>query len=379
MNRTTQRFVHSSLALILLLAIAGCSGREPSYPEQSNTTPTALDITDLKEILSTLDASNATLTYYNGENEETYPANAAIRAEKYITELQNYDMWEICQPPEHWSSNGDCHYSFNGDGVSLTAYRNGFEGVRPLHVTTSIGDNWFRLADSTLAQTDSTQQLSWMLCGTFGNWYNEAQAATLNRSTGTPLAADELDEFEAFTSSQVSTYVEEWGGYVVSSTPISCFFTSLYDDPRNLDANAFITYCPSQEELGPEDEAEFQLVQKKLDWRNTSSHLLTLEEMPVPCHRLPRSYINKILMQYAGITMEDMQSDWRAELCYVPETDCFYTTTSDFGPGVFNLSYGEKSGNIVTLWGASSYSGGTAVLTLQKSNNSWLIQSFQAK
>lgn len=223
MNRTTQRFVHSSLALILLLAIAGCSGREPSYPEQSNTTPTALDITDLKEILSTLDASNATLTYYNGENEETYPANAAIRAEKYITELQNYDMWEICQPPEHWSSNGDCHYSFNGDGVSLTAYRNGFEGVRPLHVTTSIGDNWFRLADSTLAQTDSTQQLSWMLCDTFGNWYNEAQAATLNRSTGTPLAADELDEFEAFTSSQVSTYVEEWGRYVVSSTPISCF------------------------------------------------------------------------------------------------------------------------------------------------------------
>ena len=147
-----------------------------------------------------------------------------------------------------------------------------------------------------------------------------------------------MDEFEAFTSSQVSTYVEEWGGYVVSSTPISCFFTSLYDHPRNLNANAFITYCPSQEELGPEDEAEFQLVQKKLDWRNTSSHLLTLEEMPVPCHRLPRSYINKILMQYAGITVEDMHSDWKAKLCYVPETDCFYTTTSDFGPGVFNLS-----------------------------------------
>ena len=84
-------------------------------------------------------------------------------------------------------------------------------------------------------------------------------------------------------------------------------------------------------------------------------------------------------MQYAGITVEDMHSDWKAELCYVPETDSFYTTTSDFGPGVFNLNYGEKSGDIVTLWGASSYSGGTAVLTLQKSNNSWLIQSFQAK
>ena len=155
-----------------------------------------------------------------------------------------------------------------------------------------------------------------MLCDTFLEiGITKPKLPLSTRSTGTPLAADELDEFEAFTSSQVSTYVEEWGGYVVSSTPISCFFTSLYDDPRNLDANAFITYCPSQEELGPEDEAEFQLVQKKLDWRNTSSHLLTLEEMPVPCHRLPRSYINKILMQYAGITMEDMQSDWRAELC----------------------------------------------------------------
>lgn len=379
MNRTTQRFVHSSLALILLLAIAGCSGREPSYPEQSNTTPTALDITDLKEILSTLDASNATLTYYNGENEETYPANAAIRAEKYITELQNYDMWEICQPPEHWSSNGDCHYSFNGDGVSLTAYRNGFEGVRPLHVTTSIGDNWFRLADSTLAQTDSTQQLSWMLCDTFGKWYSEARTADLYRSTSPPLTADELDELEAYTACQVSTYIEEWGGYTVSPTPISCFFTSLYDDPRDMDANTFITYCPSLKVLDSDDEDEFRLVQKKINFRATDGHLLTLEEMPTPCHRLPRSYINDILMQYAGITIEDMHSDWKSNLCYIPETDCFYTFTSDFGPGAFNPSYGEKSGAIVTLWGASSCNEGPAVLTLQKSNNSWLIQSFQAK
>jgi hypothetical protein len=83
-------------------------------------------------------------------------------------------------------------------------------------------------------------------------------------------------------------------------------------------------------------------------------------------------------MQYAGITIEDMHSDWKSNLCYVPETDCFYTFTSDFGPGAFNPSYGEKSGAIVTLWGASSCNEGPAVLTLQKNGNGWLIRSFQA-
>ena len=187
-----------------------------------------------------------------------------------------------------------------------------------------------------------------------------------------------MDELEAYTACQVSTYIEEWGGYTVSPTPISCFFTSLYDDSRDMDANTFITYCPSLKVLDSDDEDEFRLVQKKINFRATDGHLLTLEEMPTPCHRLPRSYINDILMQYAGITIEDMHSDWKSNLCYVPETDCFYTFTSDFGPGAFNPSYGEKSGAIVTLWGASSCNEGPAVLTLQKNGNGWLIRSFQA-
>ena len=90
------------------------------------------------------------------------------------------------------------------------------------------------------------------------------------------------------------------------------------------------------------------------------------------------SIIIQGVMQYAGITIEDMHSDWKSNLCYIPETDCFYTFTSDFGPGAFNPSYGEKSGAIVTLWGASSCNEGPAVLTLQKNGNGWLIRSFQA-
>lgn len=378
MKRTTQGFSHLLLTLTLLLSMVGCSGKEPTQTNRSDTAPTTLTIADLKEILSALDASNSTLTYCNGENEETHPANAAIRTKKYIKELQDYDVWETCQPPESWNPSGEYYYKFHGDGISLITYQSGFTGLQPLHVTTDTGDGWFRLSDIPAEQDNSAQQFGWMVYDTFGKWYSEARTADLYRSTSPPLTADELDELEAYTACQVSTYIEEWGGYTVSPTPISCFFTSLYDDPRDMDANTFITYCPSLKVLDSDDEDEFRLVQKKINFRATDGHLLTLEEMPTPCHRLPRSYINDILMQYAGITIEDMHSDWKSNLCYVPETDCFYTFTSDFGPGAFNPSYGEKSGAIVTLWGASSCNEGPAVLTLQKNGNGWLIRSFQA-
>lgn len=287
-------------------------------------------------------------------------------------------LWETCQPPENWNPSGEYYYKFHGDGISLISYQNGFTGLQPFHVTTDTGDGWFRLSDIPAEQDNSAQQFGWMVYDTFGKWYSEARTADLYRSTSPPLTADELDELEAYTACQVSTYIEEWGGYTVSPTPISCFFASLYDDPRDMDANTFITYCPSLKVLDSDDEDEFRLVQKKINFRATDGHLLTLEEMPTPCHRLPRSYINDILMQYAGITIEDMHSDWKSNLCYIPETDCFYTFTSDFGPGAFNPSYGEKSGAIVTLWGASSCNEGPAVLTLQKNGNGWLIRSFQA-
>ena len=63
-------------------------------------------------------------------------------------------------------------------------------------------------------QTDLGQkQLSWMLCDTFWKLQTKAQAATLSTAVLELRSPDELDEFEAFTSSQVGTYVEKWGGY----------------------------------------------------------------------------------------------------------------------------------------------------------------------
>ncbi len=75
-----------------------------------------------------------------------------------------------------------------------------------------------------------------------------------------------------------------------------------------------------------------------------------------------------------------MHTDWKEAAFYIPETDCFYTFTSDFGPGTFIPCYGERNGDVVTLWEAPDVydKNTTDVLTLQKSGDRWLILSHQA-
>ena len=146
-----------------------------------------------------------------------------------------------------------------------------------------------------------------------------------------------------------------------------------------MDAVDFLCYCPDKGILQIEDSEEWQLVQKKADWRTgEDNHLATLWELPVPVHRIPRTYINEILTKYAGITVEEMHTDWLMEALYIPETDCFYTFSSDFGPGTFTPRYGEIKDDIVTLWEVTSSGddGPDRILRLQKSGENWHILSY---
>ena len=81
------------------------------------------------------------------------------------------------------------------------------------------------------------------------------------------------------------------------------------------------------------------------------------------------------MTKYAGITVEEMHTDWLEEALYIPETDCFYTIASDFGTIKFNPSYGEKIGDVVTLW--ESPFGESLRLVLQKNGENWNILSHQ--
>lgn len=181
----------------------------------------------------------------------------------------------------------------------------------------------------------------------------EPAAAESQSGNGAALTEEALEGWrEALSSFQM----EDTGA--VTSTPVSCFFTSTYADPRDLDLAQFLAYCfPLEEPV--EEEAEFESVVSGSFWEELvnsedgSTRKRTLSDMPVPVHRYRVSRINELLSQYAGITVDDLSTDWRHDgrTIYVPEYDAFYNFTSDFGPGVFEPRSGERSGDIVTLRG----------------------------
>ena len=74
--------------------------------------------------------------------------------------------------------------------------------------------------------------------------------------------------------------------------------------------------------------------------------------------------------------MEDVHTDWKENAFYIPQTDSFYTFTSDFGPGFFAPLYGEKNGDLVTLWDGGSTT--ADVLTLQSVDCNYQILSHKS-
>lgn len=373
-----KRCVTFTVSFLLLLFAVGCGNRNQQSPEEPVSKPTTLTVSNLNDIFASTDFSSADITFFCSGTEDTVSARNAIRRESYIEKLGGF-TWESYQPPAEWDGTDDYRYQLTIRGVTLTAFQSGYANSRPLHVVTDSGEGWFTLPYISGEQGEPPEQVSWMIFEAFEQWYNEAHAAALYGGKGTPLTPEELDWFQEYTASDRTYYDETRGVSVCGATPISCFFTSRYSDPRDMTASEFLWYCPGPGGQEPVDENEFRYVQTKLDWRSgDDDHLFTLDELPVPCHRLPRSYINKILANYAGITVEEMHTDWLEESFYIPETDCFYTFTSDFGPGTFALCYGEKNGDIVTLWeNFNWYDENSDVLTLQKRGEIWQVLSHQ--
>ena len=85
-----------------------------------------------------------------------------------------------------------------------------------------------------------------MIYNTFTNWYRAAQAATVYGGAGTPLTTEELAWFQNYTAPY---YDKTWGG-ISEATAIRCFPASQYSDPRDINAEEFLSYCPSQVTLG---------------------------------------------------------------------------------------------------------------------------------
>lgn len=188
--------------------------------------------------------------------------------------------------------------------------------------------------------------------------------------TAMPLTQEQIDEVNAVFADYEFSTDETLGHFAVNG-----FFTSTYDDVRDLNLNNFLAYFG---ECGEEDISEEEFAQLNAKWE---FRVDSVEDFPLPIHRYPASAVEDVLKRFAGIglaDLTDMQTPFSG-YTYLEDTDAFYTTTSDYSPGYFRCTSGEiePDGDTALLYGSTAGSlSGKTVLKLVKDGENWYIHSF---
>ena len=197
----------------------------------------------------------------------------------------------------------------------------------------------------------------------------EPEIKPLPEIDGEPLSEEEIEFFNEMlnpiTVSKGNMEQNPWGD----------FFMSYYDNVREINFPSFIAYFPS--DGSKVDEEEFQKLRKVEAWG--FENCKTLEDMVVPVHSISKKEVDAVLMEYAGITSDDLDT---SAVAYLEEYDCYYTSTSDFAWGMFICSGGERIGNTIYLYGKSELSfysdeETTDMLVLIEKEGSYKIVSHQ--
>lgn len=184
------------------------------------------------------------------------------------------------------------------------------------------------------------------------------------------LTEDEL----AAANEALATMVTDPETHETRATVVNGFFLSTYDTPQALSLERFLYLFPTGTLLTDGDAEEFAALAALPDFPHGDAALPS--DLPVPTHRFARADVDAALLQYAGITTDDL-TDTDGVL-YLPEYDAYYNFTSDFGAAVFVCTGGARDGDTVRLWGDPI--GETAarrVLTLRQQDGQWLIQSYR--
>ena len=193
----------------------------------------------------------------------------------------------------------------------------------------------------------------------------QIQLGTQRLSSIRALSQEEIDQVNAM----FAPIVYDKQGNPISTNVWSCFFTSYYSDVRNMNFAEFLAYFPG--DGSTVDEEEFAVLKEHPDFL-FYGEVSALANMPVPVHRYPVRIIDLVLKEYAGITVDDLDT---SEVVYLAEYDAFYNHTSDAGGGMFYCTRGEIDGDIVRLYEEFDY--GTDMLTLKKVGNNYQIVAHQ--
>lgn len=204
-----------------------------------------------------------------------------------------------------------------------------------------------------------------------GNGWETFQAVVEISLTGqySPRHTLTQEELAAYNAVMDPAVRDESGDIVdFHIQPFSYFFSSYYENVRNLNFEEFIRYFPDS---GQATEAEFEALKKLDDW--PFKRVARMEDMPVPIHRHTVSSINEVLTRWGGITTSNLDT---SGVCYLEEYDAYYTYTSDFNMFYFIAESGEQVGNYVYLR-KSVENGNIAVLTLRLTpgTDEWQIVS----
>ena len=188
--------------------------------------------------------------------------------------------------------------------------------------------------------------------------------------TDVSLTQEQIDAVNAvFADYELSTD-DTLGHFAVNG-----FFTSTYDDVRELNLKEFLAYFG---ECGEEDISEEKFAQLKDKWDDFKAE--RLEDFPLPIHRYPASAVEAVLQRFAGIGLADLKDIQEpfSGYTYLESTDAFYNTTSDYSPGYFTCTSGsiDAFGEYVQLFGWASRFPGESILRLEKDGENWYIKSF---
>ena len=188
--------------------------------------------------------------------------------------------------------------------------------------------------------------------------------------TDVSLTQEQIDAVNAvFADYELSTD-DTLGHFAVNG-----FFTSTYDDVRELNLKEFLAYFG---ECGEEDISEEEFAQLKDKWADFKAE--RLEDFPLPIHRYPAPAVEAVLQRFAGIGLADLKDIQEpfSGYTYLESTDAFYNTTSDYSPGYFTCTGGsiDAFGAYVQLFGWASRFPGESILRLEKDGENWYIKSF---
>lgn len=193
--------------------------------------------------------------------------------------------------------------------------------------------------------------------------FTEKSVADTTSTSAVPLPQEEINWFNDW----LEPIVQDKLGNDIGVNPRCCFLTSYYDDVTELNFEEFMRYFPG--DGSQTSEAEFEALREVDGW--PFGWVESLEKMPVPVHKYPKRLVDLILGEYAGISTEDLDT---SDVAYLPEYDAYYNYTSDFGPGMFVSSRGERDGDTIRLYSVN----GTDLLTLrQVDDTSYQIVSLQ--